>query len=125
MRLIHQKLTRIGTRMIPYAVAVVMVLVMIGLREFLNPVLGEHHPFILLVFAVLVSAWYGGWKPALFALVLGMPFAVYLFVPPRGSFWVHDIEHQAGLVIYLLVCRGGIFRSESERAAPLCPQTKG
>jgi K+-sensing histidine kinase KdpD len=90
---------------------------MVAVRTLLDPMLGDHHPFIFIVFAILLTARFGGWKPAVFAMMLGMLVALHQFVPERGSFVVTDPKHQTGLIIYLLVCSACIALSESERAA--------
>jgi signal transduction histidine kinase len=69
-----------------YVVAVATVGVGTALRIGLDPVLGEHHPFTIYFAAVAITAWYGGFAPALLATVLAYFAADWYFVPPRFEF---------------------------------------
>ena len=42
--------------------------------------------FSFLLMAVVVSAWYGGWKPGLLTVALSALAALFLVLPPAGSF---------------------------------------
>ena len=87
-------------RVKPYAVAVVLVALMAGVRYLLDPLLGEHHPFILFLTSTLLSTWYCGWKPGVLALLLGLLTADYLFIHPRGALLPLPPEHQVGIIVY-------------------------
>lgn len=56
------------------------------LRLGMDPVLGDHHPFTLYFAVVAITAWYGGFAPALLATVLAYFAADWFFVPPRFAF---------------------------------------
>src|SRR5215467_5442658 len=55
-----------------YLVAIGCVLCALGTRLLLAPVLGDELPFLLLIAAALVAAWYGGDVPGGASLVLGL-----------------------------------------------------
>jgi PAS domain S-box-containing protein len=54
-------------------------------RWLLDGVLGDHLLFLGYYVAVVISAWVGGFGPALLADVLGCLFASFFFLPPRYS----------------------------------------
>jgi two-component system, cell cycle sensor histidine kinase and response regulator CckA len=85
---------------------VAFVLVMMGLRFLLDPILGEAHPFILFIFPAIFLASRAGWKAGLVALILGMAIANFFFAAPRMSFWVESPENQVGMLLYLANRRG-------------------
>src|SRR6266704_6267 len=73
-----------------YVVALVTVGLGTALRIGLDPVLGEHHPFTIYFAAVAITAWYGGFAPALAATALAYFAADWFFVPPRFAInWPH------------------------------------
>src|SRR5215475_6770607 len=53
------------------------------LRIGLDPVLGEHHPFTLYFASVAIAAWYGGFAPAVVAIVSSYFAADWFFITPR------------------------------------------
>jgi PAS domain S-box-containing protein len=69
-------------------------------RLLLDPALGNQFPFATVLFAILLTAWYGGFFPALIAVVLGALSAKYFILPPRGSFVFEGSEQQGGLVLF-------------------------
>jgi PAS domain S-box-containing protein len=89
-----------------YGCAVIAVALATGARLLLVPALGTQYLFAPFFLAILIAAWIGGFGPALVSLVIGALAALYLFLPPRGSFAIQGTEHQLGLAIYLLVGLG-------------------
>jgi PAS domain S-box-containing protein len=87
-----------------YGCAAVCVALAIGVRLLLDPLLGDAFPFATLFFAILVTAWFGGFKPAAAAVILGGFAADYFLLPPRGSFGLLAANELVGLVLY--VCTG-------------------
>src|SRR2546422_152072 len=92
--------------MLRYGCAVVSIALATWARLLLDPVLGDQIPFPTLLFAVLLTAWYGGFRPALVAAILGVFAADYVLVPPRGSFGSKDAAQYVGLVFYMGVSIG-------------------
>jgi len=66
-----------------YAVGVVTVGIGTVFRIGMDPLLGEHHPFTIYFAAVAITAWYGGFAPAVVATVLAYFAADWFFVSPR------------------------------------------
>ena len=82
-------------RQIPtrYGIALVAVLLAVLLRLALDPVLRQASPFMLLVPAVMISAWYGGMGPGLLATCLGAAAGDYFLLEPAGfSRTVHNLS---------------------------------
>ena len=71
-------------------------------RFALADVLGDVAPFLPFILAVMIAAWYGGWKPGLLATLLSALTSVYLFVPPYSSFRIVNVKEGAGLAVFLI-----------------------
>ena len=69
-----------------YGVAVLVVCLAAGLTRLLAPV-AEGIPFLFFFVAVMVSAWYGGFRPALVTILLGALWSAYFVLPPVHSLW--------------------------------------
>jgi PAS domain S-box-containing protein len=91
-----------------YLVAVGAVAAVALLRLALTGALGDEPALLLFVMAVTAAAWYGGWKPGLFAVVLGVAAETSFF----GSPWLHK---PGGLLrVVLFVGVGGLVSLLSE-----------
>src|ERR1700761_5273303 len=77
---------RAGSPLLRYACAVSSIALATWVRLLLDPVLGNSLPFITMLFAIMVTAWYGGFRPAFAAAVLGGLSTIFFIMPPRGSF---------------------------------------
>jgi PAS domain S-box-containing protein len=104
-----------------YGIAVVSVALAVGLRRLLDPAVGDEFPFATLFFAVTFCAWYGGFGPALLAVLLGAITSDYFLLPPRGSFGLHGRDQQVGMGLYVAVgagiaLLGGEMRRAEDRA---------
>ena len=100
-----------------YGVTVAAVVGALVTRWLLDPLLGDHLPFVTFFVAVIVAAWAGGWRPALLATGLGFFLSFYFFVPPRFSFVVPSGPHFVGLAMYLMVCLAFAGFGEAMRVA--------
>ncbi|MEP6836129.1 MAG: PAS domain S-box protein, partial [Gemmatimonas sp.] len=111
-------LTRISTRWPvagPYCIGLIATLLVAYVRYALDPTLGADYPNILFLFAVLLTARLGGWKPAVVVLLVSYFVAGYLFSEPRYQFGISGLERQLGAIIFLSIGSAGIFLSQSER----------
>jgi len=99
-----------------YALAVVVSVLVLLLRESLSPLMGDRHPFVLPTLAIVLVAWAGGYGPGLLALTLSFFGAVYLFVEPRGTFVVTDPAHQVGVALFFFAGVACVLLGGSERA---------
>jgi signal transduction histidine kinase len=102
-----------------YAVAVGTVGLGTALRIGLDPVLGEHHPFTIYFAAVAITAWYGGFAPAVVATVVAYFAADWFFVPPRFEFnWPHtNLDEFMALMAFLFSSLAIAYTSKVMRQA--------
>ncbi len=76
-------------------------------RLLLDRVLGEvAFPYPTLFFAILVTAWYGGVRPALVAVVLGALSSDFFLIAPRGHFSIPGSGGYVGMALFLSVGAG-------------------
>ena len=70
---------------VSYGVAVAATVPALFVRWLLNPRLDHRLPFITLYGAVAVAVWFGGWRPALLATILGYIVADLAFVETESG----------------------------------------
>jgi PAS domain S-box-containing protein len=104
-----------------YGSAALGIALAVWARLLLDPMLGNHFPFATLFFAVLLTAWYGGFGPALVAVLIGALAADYFLIPLRGSFRVEGRDQLLGIVLYLTVgfgiaMLGGVMQAARRKA---------
>ncbi|HEY0378085.1 MAG TPA: PAS domain S-box protein [Pyrinomonadaceae bacterium] len=80
------------------------------------PLLGERIPFALFYAAIMLSAWYGGRRPGLFATALSALLSAYLFLPPAYSFNV-GFEGVLLLLVFMAVSFVIVYLMEKTRRA--------
>jgi PAS domain S-box-containing protein len=113
-----------GPLIVRYGCAVGSIALATWLRLLLDPVLGNQAPYSILLFAVLVTASFGGVWPALLAVLLGSVTADYFVVTPRGSLGLTGVEEYVSWAIYLLVGIGIALLGGAMRAARLASAEK-
>ena len=86
-----------------YVWTLVAVAAAAGLRQLIDPWLGDHLPFVTFFVAVAVAAWLGGIGPGLLATGAGFLLALYLFIEPRYTFEARGTQQIVGLLLYVLV----------------------
>src|SRR5262249_37093114 len=86
-----------------YGSAVLLAALATWLRLLFDPLFGDKFPFITYLVAVVFIAWYGGFGPALAALILSCLSAAYFVLPPRGSFLIHGFENQVGTGLFVFI----------------------
>ncbi len=94
-----------------------------------DPIVGDRHPFVTYVLAILFTSWYCGLWPAVLALVFGFLAAAFFFATPRGSIAISGLDTQVGLVLYIVVGFSSILISElmqmaNRRAESIANQLK-
>ena len=75
-----------------YGVAVLAVALALGLKLLIDPLLVQETPFLLVFAAVMVSAWFGGFGPGVFATGLAVLITDYFFLYPVNSFSAFSLE---------------------------------
>jgi PAS domain S-box-containing protein len=103
---VHAKAELRKSFLLRYGVAVLSIALGTGVRILLDPVLGDQSPFPSMLFAVLLTVWFGGAGPALVALALGVLSADYFLIVPRGSFEFKGAAQYVDLGFYLSVGAG-------------------
>jgi len=73
----------------------------LAFRLMLTPVIGDQFPFTLFYLAVVVTAWCGGLRPALAALLLGALASDYFLLDHKGSFDLMAVDDVVGLVLFV------------------------
>ena len=84
-------------------VALLATAVALVCRFILDPLLGDHLPYVTFFVAVAFSTWYAGLASSLTATLLGGLAALWFFIPPRLSLDISDLSHRVGLVTYAAV----------------------
>ena len=81
-----------------YSVAVASVAAALGLRFLLAPWTGSHLPYLTFVLAVAVTVWLAGFRPAMLAIAICIPAALFFVIPSlepvEGSWFA-----QTGVVV--------------------------
>src|SRR4051794_16575222 len=92
-----------SSRVRRYAFCIVVTAAFLAIRGALDPVLGQHIPYLAVLPAVVFSVWFCGLGPALLATVLAFMGDQYWFITPTHSLAVVGTEEIAGTVIYFIV----------------------
>jgi len=85
-----------------YASAVGAVLLAFGARHLLDPWLDDRLAFAFQYIALVFAAWYGGFGPAVLALIVGTLGTRYFFLVPRGTLSLESAEQIQTIVRYLV-----------------------
>ncbi|MEW6158112.1 MAG: GAF domain-containing protein [Verrucomicrobiota bacterium] len=75
----------------------------LGLRQLLDPVLGDSFAYLLIYPAVLVAGWFGGIRSALIVLALGLLGGRLFFVQPRSTFVFTEPTHWTGAISFITI----------------------
>ena len=86
-----------------YGVAVVAVALALGLKLLLDPLVVQGTPFLLIFGAIMVSAWFGGLGPGVFATGLAALITDYFFLYPVNTFSAFSLH---GLPLGVFVLEG-------------------
>ena len=95
-------LGKMSTVLKRYGLALVLASLALFLRGAL-PLLHGIAIYQLPIAAVVLSAWYGGRGPSLFAALICATGTLYFFIPPVYSFELHP-DHALGYFIFLATC---------------------
>ncbi|MBD2517008.1 PAS domain S-box protein [Nostoc sp. FACHB-973] len=93
---------RLYPRLLTYGVAVgstaIALLLSLWLETLISRTIGA-----FFYIAIIISTWYGGFRPGIVTVVLSTLAINYLFIPPRYQFWIEQPEKFLRLSIFLLV----------------------
>ena len=86
-----------------YLIAFVAIVGATWIRMLVDPIVGDRHPFVTYVLAIIFTSWCCGLWPAVLALVFGFLAAAFFFATPRGSIAISGLDMQVGLGLYIVV----------------------
>src|SRR2546426_7132170 len=89
------------TTLAPYGLAIAAVLLAAAVKLMLERVT-EEGPFLLLLSAVMISAWYGGLWPGVLATTLAGLISHYFFFGPPQFFWHNSVSQNLRLLFFFL-----------------------
>ncbi|WP_414518569.1 PAS domain-containing protein [Nostoc sp. PCC 9305] len=89
-------------QLLAYSVAIGSAAIALLLSLWLEPLISRTIGAFFYI-AIIVSTWYGGFRPGIVTLVLSTLAIDYLFMPPRYQFWLDQPEKLLRLSIFLLV----------------------
>ena len=89
-------------RFLPYIVAIGSTAIALILTLSLEPLLPRTLGAFFYI-AIIVTAWYGGFRPGNVAVILSTLAINYWFIPPRYQFWTERPEDVFQIFIFLLV----------------------
>jgi PAS domain S-box-containing protein len=104
-----------------YLVALAAVAAALVIRGLIDPLIGKGGATVTLYGAIAVAVWAGGYKPGLFAAVLGYLAVNYFFIEPRGSISLESLSDLGRFIGFLLsalliIALGGAMHAARERA---------
>jgi signal transduction histidine kinase len=106
-----------------YGIALLSVALALAVKFLLDPFLKDQAiPFLLFFFGVLISSWYGGLKPGLFATFIASIAGDYFFLSPGAVIWGNSSGEILELGLFILegvlisIFSAARKRAEEERA---------
>src|SRR5262245_1791838 len=103
---------------VAYGISITVTIAATLLRDALNPLIGETAvPFITYFPAVLLVAWYSGFRAALLCVALSALLGKYFFVSRTGSLVIENRGDQITLILFVLVGIGIAMLAHSQRIA--------
>jgi PAS domain S-box-containing protein len=95
--------SKLSASLVSYLIAIAVTTAAVLLRLLLDPILGNTLVLVTLYGAVGISAWYGGFRPALLSSLSGYAICNFLFIEPRGSLSLDSIQ-AVGFAAYMFTC---------------------
>ena len=97
---------RLRERALHYLVAIAAPTIVVAIHFVAGGLFGDDIQFMSFVAAVMLAAFYGGWKPGVVATLLSAAAGDYFLIEPRNSFYIELVSDQARLALFLVV--GGL-----------------
>lgn len=89
-----------------YGAAVLIVALFVALRGVMESIVGEQSPYVVLLPGIVLSAWFGGIGPGVFATLLSALAADWFFIEPTWSVFIYDKGLAEALRIHIYVADG-------------------
>lgn len=99
-----------------YVLAIASTLTATAIRYAMRSELEEKSRLMLFIPAVLITSWYGGYGPGLFAVVLSIFLTAWLLIPPVTNINFGSRSDQVGMLLFVIISIGIIVLSERERS---------
>jgi len=90
------------TRPAPYVLAFASVAVAVALQSLLGHLIGDRQPYVTFYLAIMVAARWGGLRPALFAVFLGLLSGLYFVTVPDDTPFDLDTDEIVLSIAYLV-----------------------
>ncbi|HEX8266918.1 MAG TPA: ATP-binding protein [Pyrinomonadaceae bacterium] len=86
-----------------YAIAVILIMVVVILKITMQSFIEESAPFLFFTLAVMFVSWYSGLFPGLFTTSLGAALGTYLFVEPYYSFKINTQTDFVKVISFFII----------------------
>jgi PAS domain S-box-containing protein len=86
-----------------YAIAVILIMVVVILKITMQSFIEESAPFLFFTLAVMFVSWYSGLFPGLFTTTLGAALGTYLFVEPYYSFKINTQTDFVKVISFFII----------------------
>ncbi|MDO8657130.1 MAG: ATP-binding protein [Candidatus Levybacteria bacterium] len=83
-------------------IPVIIVLVIFVIKNGLDPFFRGDSPYLMFFAAIMISAWYGGFKPAFLATILSAAFIIYFFLNPTHKFEIKNISDSIKVTLFIM-----------------------
>ena len=100
-----------------YGFAIVLTVLALSGRFALDPILGDHLPYVTFFMAVAVTTWYRGVGASLTAIVLSGLLSNWFFISPRQTLSVPGVMQQVSYATYFIVCLAIVAFGQAARRA--------
>ncbi len=99
-----------------YLLAVATTCTATAVRYAMQQELADRNRMMLFIPAVLVTAWYGGVGPGIFAIFLGTFLCAWILIPPITVINLGDSAEQVGMALFLVISAGVVALVHRERS---------
>ena len=86
-----------ASRIRRYSFVLILVFIFFLIKTSLSSLIGRDIPFLFSLFIVILSSWYGGFRPGIFATILTGALTFFFFLEPRFTFL--GIENPSNLLL--------------------------
>jgi signal transduction histidine kinase len=98
-----------------YGLALLITALFLALRGILDSLIGNYVPYLAVLPAVVLSAWFCGLGPSLVAMLVAFLGEQYWFIPPTHTLRIIGVTERAGTTVYFLVSFTIILFAETNR----------
>jgi signal transduction histidine kinase len=96
-------LPRANPRSMRYALALLATILVLLIRQAIDPMLGPNVPYLVMFPAIVFSAWYCGLGPAVITTILAFFGEQYWFIPPLHTLAIAGLQEWVSATVYFAV----------------------